>query len=80
MRKPRPKPTPARFVVCVENQGYSVSLERRKIYISVLDTIASRRGQIRVIDESGEDYLYPRHFFIPIKLPDAARKALLNVA
>ena len=80
MRKPRLKATPARLVVCVENKGYSVSLERRKIYISVPDITASRRGQIRVIDESGEDYLYPRHFFIPIKLSEAARKALLHVA
>jgi hypothetical protein len=80
MSKPKPRTAPARLVVCVENEGYSVSLERRKIYLTVPDVTASRRGQIRVIDESGEDYLYPRQLFIPIKLPDAARKALLHVA
>jgi hypothetical protein len=80
MSKPRPKETTARLVVCIENKGYGVSLERRKIYVSLPDVTASRRGQIRVIDESGEDYLYPRGFFLPIKLSEMARKAVLKVA
>src|SRR5260370_27503635 len=49
-----------RFVICVDNSGYEVSLERRKIYVSLPDPKAARLGQLRVIDESGEDYLYPK--------------------
>jgi hypothetical protein len=46
-----------RFVICVDNSGYEVSLERRKIYLSIPDAKAESLGQVRVIDESGEDYL-----------------------
>jgi len=46
-----------RFVICVDNSGYEVSLERRKIYRSIPDAKAESLGQVRVIDESGEDYL-----------------------
>ena len=53
------------FVICVGNKGYAASLELRKIYQVIPDKAASRLHQIRVIDESGEDYLYPREFFAP---------------
>ena len=58
------------FVVCVDNQGYEVSLEMRKLYEIVVDVDAEKHGQIRVIDESGEDYLYPAAAFDRISLPD----------
>lgn len=58
------------FVVCVDNHGYEVSLEMRKLYEIVVDVDAEKHGQIRVIDESGEDYLYPAAAFDRISLPD----------
>jgi len=66
----------SRFAVCVKNHGYEVSLERRKIYRVLPDAEAARHKQIRVIDESGEDYLYPEEFFAPIELPQSVRRAL----
>ena len=69
-----------KLLVCVENKGYPVALEKRKLYVSVSDPIASRHGQVRVIDESGSDYLYPKSFFLPVTLPQSARKAVLRVA
>ena len=69
-----------RLVVCVKNEGYAVSLETRKIYVALPDSVAEKHKQIRVIDESGEDYLYPRSFFVPINLPQPARKAVLTAA
>jgi len=68
----------ARFALCVENKDYPASLERRKVYEVLADEHASKHGQIRVIDESGEDYLYPEEYFIPIKLPEAAERAVLR--
>jgi hypothetical protein len=64
------------FVVCINNEGYSASLEVRKIYEVVSDSSAGEHGLIRVIDESGEDYLYPHDHFIPIDLPQSIEKAL----
>lgn len=69
-----------RLVVCVKNEGYAVSLEKRKIYVMLADQGAAKHGQVRVIDESGEDYLYPQSFFVPISLPQSARKAVLTAA
>ena len=65
-----------RFAVCLKNNGYEVSLERRKIYVIVPDAEATKHKQLRVIDESGEDYLYPEDFFAPIELPASVRRAL----
>jgi hypothetical protein len=58
------------FAVCVDNHGYEVSLEMRKLYEILADVDAEKHGQIRVIDESGEDYLYPATAFNHINLPD----------
>ena len=66
-----------RFVVCVKNKGYEVSLETRKLYQVIRDTDAAKHKQLRVIDESGEDYLYPESYFTPIELPQPIRKAVL---
>jgi hypothetical protein len=69
--------TAKQFVVCLNNKGYGVSLERRKIYRVLPDPEAAKHRQIRVIDESGDDYLYPQSYFAPIELPQAVRRAVL---
>ena len=66
------------FVICIENSGYLTSLEKRKIYEVLPDAEAAKAGHIRVIDESGEDYLYPVSCFIDVHLPKAVRVALAN--
>lgn len=63
------------YVLCVNNKKYQASLEARKIYQCVPDPQAKAHGQIRVIDELGEDYLYPRGLFIPIEIPKEAIRA-----
>ena len=69
-----------KLVICLDNEGYEVSLERRKIYVSIPDTRAEKLGQLRVIDESGEDYLYPKESFIAVALPQPVRRAVLQAA
>ena len=69
-----------RLVVCVDNSGYEVSLERRKIYVALADAKARKAGLIRVVDESGEDYLYPTESFMPLSLPLPVRRAVLQAA
>ena len=66
----------AQFVICIENKGYAASLELRKIYQAIPDKNASRLHQLRVIDESGEDYLYPQDYFVAVQLPQAAERAV----
>jgi hypothetical protein len=65
------------FVVCIDNEGYAVSLEKRKIYIVLSDAAAEKHGLIRIVDESGEDYLYPKKLFRPITLPLGVKRAVL---
>jgi hypothetical protein len=60
------------FVICIGNKGYAASLELRKIYQALPDKAAPKVHQIRVIDESAEDYLYPQDFFAPVRLPQSA--------
>jgi hypothetical protein len=62
--------------VCVTNAGYPAALEKRKIYTAIVDAEADRVGMVRVIDESGDDYLYPRNFFSEIHVSPALAKAL----
>lgn len=64
-------------VICILNAGYEVSLEPRKVYEVLRDPDAAKHGQLRVVDESGEDYLYPRTHFAEIVLPQSIRKAVL---
>ncbi len=71
---------PRRLVVCIDNEGYPASLENRKIYIALRDAAAERHGLLQVVDESGEDYLYPKAFFRSIALPQAVKRAVLAVA
>ena len=72
-----PKTRTKRLFVCVDNDGYAVSLEKRKIYVALRDAAADKHDMLRIVDESGEDYLYPKAFFRPIALPEAVRKAVL---
>ena len=65
------------LVLCLRNDGYEVSLERRKIYQVIPDRDAKAHGQLRVVDESGEDYLYPARYFVTIRVPVAAQKLLM---
>jgi len=66
------------FVVCINNKGYPASLEVRKLYQAIPDERAAKIRQVRVIDESGEDYLYPENYFASVRLPQAAERALLR--
>ena len=66
------------FVVCVDNADYAASLELHKIYRVVPDEEAATDGDIRVVDESGEDYLYSKDRFVPITVPAAVRKSLVH--
>ena len=65
------------LVLCLKNKGYEASLERRKIYRAVPDRAAALDQLIRVIDESGDDYLFPVAFFAPVKLSPSVRRAVL---
>jgi hypothetical protein len=66
-----------RLVVCIDNKGYAVSLEKRKIFVALRDAGAEKHGLLRIVDESGEDYLYPKASFRSIALPQAVKKAVL---
>jgi len=61
------------YLVCVCNDGYEASLELRKLYEKIHDKEAEKHSQVRIIDESGEDYLYPAKFFAPVRLPAEIR-------
>ena len=69
-------PRGARFVVCVENNGYEASLERNKIYLVLPDAEAEASGDLRVVDESGEDYLFAAKRFVAVNLPEAVRASV----
>jgi len=68
--------TRRQFVICVDNEGYPASLERWKVYRSLPDREADAHNLLRVIDESGEDYLYAKSLFRPIDLPSSVRRLL----
>ena len=67
-------------VICTENSGYEASLELRKLYEAIPDSDADSHGQARVIDESGEDYLYPKSFFTRINLPQETIQQIFHAA
>ena len=71
---------PHRYVICVKNRGYSAALDVRKVYRVLSDSRAEERALIRVIDESGEDYLYPNNFFVQIDLSRPVETAILRAA
>ncbi len=68
------------LVVCINNEGYPASLELHKIYRVVPDKNAAAAAVLRLIDESGEDYLYPASYFAPIKVPAAVEESLLRAS
>ena len=72
--------TEREFAVCVRNEGYEASLERNKIYAIQPDADAERDGDLRVIDESGEDYLFSADRFVAIEVPAAVKASLLKQA
>src|SRR5687768_6810752 len=76
----RKGPAQRRFVVCVRNDGYEASLEQNKIYTALPDEEAERDGDLRVIDESGEDYLFSADRFVAIEVPAAVRASILKAA
>ena len=69
-----------KFVICVDNKGYEASLEIRKLYDMIPDQDAQQHNQVRIIDESGEDYLYPNEFFAAIRLPVQTRSRIVKKA
>ena len=76
-RKPRGREA-QRFVVCIENAEYPASLELHKIYRMLPDADAARDRDVRIVDESGEDYLYPAESFAAVDLPQRVRSSLLR--
>lgn len=76
----RRKSTSPRFAVCIKNTGYPASLELHKIYRVIADDDAAEEGDIRIVDESGEDYLYPANWFVEVKLPQPVQRSLLQSA
>ena len=69
-----------KFVICTSNSGYEASLEVRKLYQIVPDSSSTKLGQIRIIDESGEDYLYPPSLFVPVDLPASVADQVAHAA
>ena len=63
------KRTKLPFAICVKNKNYAAALDLRRLYQVVADETAAKLHQIRVIDESGEDYLYPEEYFVPVQPP-----------
>ncbi len=67
------------FVICVDNQEYPASLEVRKVYEVIADEQSKSLGLVRVIDESGEDYLYPQHSFVAVEFSESVEDSLLQL-
>jgi hypothetical protein len=68
------------FVICIKNEDHEVSLELRKLYEVLPDSKSEQLGMVRVVDESGEDYLYPQAFFVRISLPETVEEQVLLAA
>ena len=67
-----------KFLLCIDNGGYESSLEMRKLYEKIVDKEAEYHNQVRVIDESGEDYLYPSQFFADVRLSTQIRERIIE--
>ena len=80
MRTSRRTDATPRFVVCIDNSGYQASLELHKIYSVIPDQMAIQDGDLRIVDESGEDYLYSAARFVAIDVPKALERAMLQKA
>lgn len=69
--------TVKRLFICIDNSGYEVSLEKRKIYVGLTDARAELLGHVRIVDESGQSYLYSAERFVAAELPLATRRVVL---
>ncbi len=69
-----------RYVFCISNEDYPASLETRKTYLRLPDSDAAKHGLVRVVDESGEDYLYPERYFVSIAVPRAIASARARIS
>ena len=69
-----------RFVLCVRNKEYPASLEVRKLYPVIGDPAAEKHDLVRIIDESGEDYLYPAEYFVVLRLPQSVKRAIAKAS
>ncbi len=67
------------FVLCINNEYYETSLERRKIYKAIQNDFIKKNGLIRVVDETGEDYLYPLEYFLRIEIPEETEKIFKEI-
>lgn len=74
------KPSSNSFMICVRNDNLAASLELRKLYEVIPDPRASKLHLVRIVDESGEDYLYPEDYFVAVKLPQSVGRAVLRAA
>jgi hypothetical protein len=72
--------TKSTFFLCIENRGYPASLHIRTVYRALSDPEAESHGMLRIVDEFGEDYLFPSRFFVPIEVPEAAEQAFAGAA
>jgi len=77
---PQIQNTTPRLVVCINNTDYPASLERHKIYQVIPDRRIEADGDLRIIDESGEDYIYPASYFVMIEVPQLLAESLLQIA
>ncbi len=68
------------FFLCIANQGYAASLLARTVYRAISDPEAESHGLLRIVDESGEDYLFPAKLFVPIQVPEAAAHVFAGAA
>lgn len=66
----------SQFLVCIDNRGYEASLERNKIYLAIKDQYADQTGDVRIVDESGEDYLYSKRRFVAIEVPATVKASI----
>jgi hypothetical protein len=71
---------PKHFAICIHNGEYAGTLELRKVYEVLQDAVAAKRNYMRVIDESGEDYLYPEAWFVPVAVPANVEDVLHDLA
>jgi hypothetical protein len=69
-----------RYAVCIKNEGSEASLERNKLYVVLPDRRAEGDGLVRVIDEDGEDYLYPADWFVAVDVPKVVEQSLLKAS
>ncbi len=72
--------TRRQFFLCIRNKGYAASLQLRTVYSALSDPDAESHGMLRIVDESGEDYLFPANLFVPIDVPEAAAKVFVGAA